>query len=204
MWIYAAQEGAGGWIYAAQSAAPSGAPVLTFPNGFATGSTTAGGEVITDTGSGTLYSLISGNATELVATVKSFGTPSTVGAAGLQNVAFSGLAPATPYFTHYVHSNGGNDSAVASSGQFTTFAAASIVTDVFRNWAGNALANLVVENVIVMALNRTVLLSLPNQSTDAQGRLTLTGAGLQVGVPVMVATWNASGTVRGIETYTPA
>lgn len=192
-------------IFAAQLPAPSAAPVLTFPNGAASGQTTAAGEVITNTASGTLYALISSNASESAATVKSFGQQSTVAAAGLQNVTFTGLAPATGYFTHYLHSSGGNDSAVVSSGQFTTFAPVAITTDVFRDWSNQApLALLVVEHTLVMRLDRTVVLSLPNQSTNAQGRLVLTGPGLVGGVPHMVANWNADGSVRALEIYTPS
>lgn len=203
-WIYATQAVGSNWVYDEQEAEPNVAPVLTFPNGFATGQTTAGAEVITNTGSGTLYTLISSNPTESAGNVTTFGTPSSVTATGLQNVSVTGLAPGTTYFAHFLHSAGVNDSVVSSSGSFTTFAQVSITTAPFRNWAGNLLALTNIENVLVTALNRSVVLSLPNRSTDAQGRLTLTGAGLQAGVPVMVATWNADGSVRGLETYTPA
>jgi hypothetical protein len=201
-WIYATQAVGSNWVYAAQEAAPSAAPVLTFPNAAATGQTTAAGEVITNTASGTLRALISGNPTELAATVKSFGVPSTVITAGLQNVAFSGLAPSTPYYVHFVHSNGGNDSAVASSGPFTTFAPVSITVDVFRDWTNpDPLALITVEHTVVMRLDRTVVLSLPNQSTNAQGRLVLTGPGLVGGVPYVVACWNADCSINGIDTF---
>jgi hypothetical protein len=202
--IYDAQTGSGGLVYDAQETAASGGPVLTNPGFGQPTTTTIQAEVSTNTASGTLYAMASANPTELAATVKSFGTPVSVSAVGLQSVTLTGLAAGTTYYVHFVHNASGLDSAVRSAGPTATLGAVSIITDVFRNWAGNAFVNTVIENVIVMALNRTVLLSLPNQSTNAQGRLVLSGAGLQAGVPVMVGTWNADGTVRGLEIYTPS
>lgn len=206
-WIFAPQASGSNWVYDGQEASPSAAPVLSFAN--ATPSTLATvlqASVVTNTAGGTLYVLASANAIEAVADVKAFGVQSSVSAAGLQNVDLTGLAPATPYWVHFVHTHEGNDSAVATiSAQATTASLVSITTDVFRDWSNQApLANLVVEHTLVMRLDRTVVLSLPNQSTNAQGRLVLTGPGLVGGVPHMVANWNADGSVRGLEIYTPS
>jgi hypothetical protein len=98
-------------------------PSLTSPSATATGATTASGSVSTDEANGTLYYLASANATELVATVKA-GSSQAVSASGVQNVTVTGLTASTSYYLHFVHRDAaGNDSAVATSAQFTTSAA---------------------------------------------------------------------------------
>lgn len=104
------------------------APVLTSPACAATGSTTASGSVSTDEGNGTLYRYASANAVESGATVKAAALTQVVSGTGSQAVSFTGLAPSTSYYAHYLHRDAaGNDSAVASSVQFTTDAAAAAV-----------------------------------------------------------------------------
>jgi hypothetical protein len=99
------------------------APTLTSPTATATGSTTASGTVSTNEGNGTLYYLVSANATELLATVKA-GSSQAVSASGVQSVSVTGLTASTAYYLHYAHTDSAaNDSGVANSAQFTTFVA---------------------------------------------------------------------------------
>lgn len=203
-WIYAPQQAGSAWLYAPQEGSGAAGPVLSAPFAAHTGPTSATGEVTTDTAGGTLYSFASPNPTESASAVKASGTPSTVAAAGRQNVSYSALSPASAYYTHYLHSVFGSDSAVASSASFITPALAVLTTDVFRNWAGNALLNQTIENTVVLSLGRTLLMSLPNQVTNSQGRLVLSGSALQVAVPVIVVSWNTDGSARACETYTPS
>jgi hypothetical protein len=96
------------------------APVLSSPTATATGPTTASGTVSTDEGNGTLYFLMSTNATELAATVKAAGSQAVAGT-GVQNVTFTGLTASTNYYAHYVHTDAAtNDSDRVSSAQITT------------------------------------------------------------------------------------
>lgn len=97
-------------------------PVLSSPTGTVASSTTASGTVTTDEGNGVLYFYASTNATESAATVKASGNTQPISSAGLKNVVFVGLTPATTYFAHYVHTDAANnDSARVSSGtSFTT------------------------------------------------------------------------------------
>lgn len=105
------------------------APTLTSPTGTKTGSTTASGTVSTDEANGTLYRLASINATETAATVKAAALTTTVSATGSQSVTFTGLAPTTTYYAHYVHTDpANNDSALVSSASFTTDAAPATAT----------------------------------------------------------------------------
>lgn len=95
-------------------------PTLTGPTATATGTTTASGTVSTNEATGTLYWIASANATESAATVKAGGSQA-VSATGTQSVSVSGLTASTSYYLHYLHRDGaGNDSAVATSAQFTT------------------------------------------------------------------------------------
>lgn len=97
------------------------APILSSPTGTATGQTTATGTVTTDEANGTLYSLVSANATESAATVKASGASQAVTATGVQNVSKTGLTQGTTYYLHYVHTDAaGNDSSRVSSASFTT------------------------------------------------------------------------------------
>lgn len=98
-------------------------PTLTGPTASATGATTASGSVSTNEANGTLYYLASANATELAATVKA-GSSQAVTAINSQPVTVTGLTASTSYYLHFVHRDAaGNDSAVATSAQFTTDAA---------------------------------------------------------------------------------
>jgi hypothetical protein len=77
--------------------------------------------VTTDEGNGTLYSLVTTNATETAATVKASGATQTITSVGSKSVTASGLTAATAYYMHFVHRDtAGNDSARVSSASFTT------------------------------------------------------------------------------------
>ena len=103
-----------------KAAADTTAPTLTSPTASATGATTASGSVTTNEANGTLYYLVSANATELAATVKA-GSSQAVTASGSQFVTVIGLTASTPYYLHFVHTDAAaNDSAVETSAQFTT------------------------------------------------------------------------------------
>ena len=103
------------------------APTLTSPSATATGATTASGSVTTNEANGTLYWLASANATELLATVKA-GSSQAVTAIGAQPVTVIWLTASTPYYLHFVHTDAAaNDSAVATSAQFTTGAETVVV-----------------------------------------------------------------------------
>ena len=98
------------------------APTLTSPTATATGATTASGSVSTTEGNGTLYYLATINASEDAATVKA-GSSQAVSASGEQPVTVTGLTASTSYYLHFVHTDAAaNDSAVSTSGQFTTAA----------------------------------------------------------------------------------
>lgn len=110
--------------------ADTAAPELTSPSATATGATTASGSVTTDEANGTLYYLASANASESVATVKA-GSSQAVTAIGAQPVTVTGLTASTPYYLHFVHADAAaNDSAVATSPQFTTDAETVVVKGV--------------------------------------------------------------------------
>lgn len=97
-------------------------PTLTSATGTATGDTTASGSVTTNEAGGTLYYVTTGNATETAAAVKA-GASQAVTAAGVQNISVTGLPSGTTLRHHYLHQDpSANDSAVLSSGTFTTTA----------------------------------------------------------------------------------
>jgi hypothetical protein len=99
------------------------APNLSSPVGTQTGQTTATATVVTDEGNGTLYYIVTQNATETAATVKA-GASKAVTATGTQSVSFSGLTAGTTYYSHFLHRDAaGNDSTVANGPGFTTAAA---------------------------------------------------------------------------------
>lgn len=114
------------------------APTLTSPSATATGTTTASGSVTTDEANGTLYYLVSANASESVATVKA-GSSQAVSASGVQNVTVTGLTASTSYYLHFVHTDAAaNDSTVSSSAQFTTSAAGDTTPPTLTGPTGTA------------------------------------------------------------------
>lgn len=107
--------------FATPAAADTTAPTLSSPTGTKTGTSTASGSVSTNEGNGTLYRMVSINPTETVAAIKAVNLTTTVTAAGVQNVTFTGLTGNTTYYTHFVHTDtAGNDSTVANSAALTT------------------------------------------------------------------------------------
>jgi len=95
--------------------------VLSLPTAAAAGATGATGTVTTDLAGGTLYWIATANASELAAVILA-GFSQPVTASGLQNVGVTGLNPASDYFIHYLHVNGGGNSNIVSSDEFTTAA----------------------------------------------------------------------------------
>lgn len=88
------------------------APVLTSATATPTGSGTASGTVTTTVNDGTLYRLISVNATETVDTVIATGLAQAVtqnGSPNVQNVTFTGLVQGTTYYAHYAQVSGFNN-----------------------------------------------------------------------------------------------
>lgn len=101
-------------------------PVLSSPTVSSITSTTATGSVTTDEGNGTLYGLVSANPTETVATIRAAAITAAVTSTGVKSLNFSGLAPSTQYYAHFVHRDtASNDSNVVNSAAFTTAAAAA-------------------------------------------------------------------------------
>ena len=102
------------------------APTLTSPGTSSVGSTTVTGDVTTDEANGTLYCLVTTNATETAATVKATGTTQTITTTGAKSINITGLTASTLYYAHFVHTDAAaNDSTVSSSASFTTAAASS-------------------------------------------------------------------------------
>lgn len=116
------------WSQAVGAVAVDGtAPQLSNPTATQTGPNTATGSVTTDEGNGTLYCLVSANATETNATVRASGIAQTVTSAGAKSFSIANLAASTLYYLHYAHRDlSNNDSTVANSGSFTTAAAATV------------------------------------------------------------------------------
>lgn len=113
-------------------------PTLTSPTGSATGSTTATIGATTDTGSGTLYgvvttSLTTPTAAQVKAGQNAAGATATfagsvaVSSSGAKAINATGLTASTTYYAHLVHNAAGGDSNVVSSTSFTTSAGASSI-----------------------------------------------------------------------------
>lgn len=98
----------------------------------------------------------------------------------------------------------GNNSTALSTTVELLSPAATITTDPFKNYAGTLLAGALLENVLVIAVaDRSVKLSLSNQTTDAStGRLSLASTDLTPDATYMVLAFNADGTVRGAKRVT--
>lgn len=80
---------------------------------------------------------------------------------------------------------------------------ATITTDPFANWVEeDPILSETIPNVMVIALDRTVVLSLADQVTDAStGRLVISDEALETGEWYMVACFDEDGTNRGIDVY---
>lgn len=100
------------------TAADTTAPILASPTVVSNGGTGANGTVSTNEANGTLYSMVTANATESAATVKT-GQTQAVSGIGTQNIVFSGLTPSATLYAHYLHRDAaGNDSAVSNTTSF--------------------------------------------------------------------------------------
>lgn len=96
-----------------------GAAVISSPTGTATGKDAASISVSTNTGSGTLYRLVSANATETAATIKT-GATSVPTATGVQGpFAVTAMTPGAGRYAHFVQTVAAVDSNVVSSTIFT-------------------------------------------------------------------------------------
>lgn len=118
------------------------APTLSSPTGTQTGSTTADLGVTTDEGNGTLYSFVSTSATPPSGTDLKAGTGAvfansqSITTTGAKTASATGLTAATAYYVHWLHSDAaGNDSAIATSAEFTTASSGGIAPD-FGHGAG--------------------------------------------------------------------
>ena len=117
--------------------APSGgdttAPILTSASVTSVGTTTATGNVTTDEGNGTLYSVVSTSATapnvaQIQAGNDHTGSaavwasgPITVSSTGAKTTSITGLTASTSYYAHFQHKDAANNnSSVVTSAQFTT------------------------------------------------------------------------------------
>lgn len=110
--------------YATPAPADNTDPILTSPTGTPTGQTTATGTVSTNEATGSLFFIASANASENEATLLAASSQS-VTLAGVQNVNFTGLAPGSTLFNHYLHRDlAGNSSLVSSSASYQTAAPA--------------------------------------------------------------------------------
>ena len=120
----------GAWEYVA--AGDTTAPTLTSPSVTAVGSTTATGNISTDEGNGTLYSVVSTSATAPNVAQIQAGNDHTGSAAvwagnqaisstGAKTTSITGLTASTAYYAHFQHKDAANNnSTVVSSAQFTT------------------------------------------------------------------------------------
>lgn len=120
---------------------------------------------------------------------------------------FTGLTAGTSYSLRVrARDAAGNVSTPALSITQSTSAAtvATITSDVFTGPFGNALQNTTIENVVVMDLNRTVVLSMTSQVTNGAGRLVISSASLVAGTTYLLPEWNADGSAAGNKAYVAA
>lgn len=69
-------------------------------------------------------------------------------------------------------------------------------------FGGAAQIGVTVQNVVIMKLDRSIVLSLANQVTDGTGCLSVSNAALVAGTVYLVSYWNADGSLRGIAKVT--
>ena len=120
----------GAWEYSAGG--DTTAPTLTSPSVTAVGTTTGTGNVTTNEGNGTLYSIVSTSATAPSAAQIQAGQNHTGASAvwsgnqsvtttGAKTFSITGLATGTGYYAHFQHKDAANNnSSVVTSTQFTT------------------------------------------------------------------------------------
>lgn len=127
-------NGSSGWAMVAfniPAGGPSG-PTLTAPTGVATGTTTATIGATTDTGSGTIYGVVTTSATAPTttqiaagqdhtgATAAASGNTGTLTTSGVKTINVTGLTASTTYRAHLYHDDASGDSAVVTSAAFIT------------------------------------------------------------------------------------
>jgi hypothetical protein len=117
-----------------------------------------------------------GGGSTTAATVNETGAPSTQG-----NTSSTGAATVTP------------------AGAPGT---ATIKTKPLAPFGGSAQISIIVPNVVIMKLDRTVVLSLANLGTDSTGCLSVNDAALVAGTTYIVAYFNVDGSLRGIAKVT--
>lgn len=122
------------------------APALSSPLGTETSDTTASLSVSTNTGSGTLYWVVttasnSPSAAQVKAGQNHLGAAATasgsqaVSSTGTKTASPSGLTASTQYWAHFMHEDvAGNQSAVSSSSSFTTAAPGFILAAPVLTW----------------------------------------------------------------------
>ena len=114
-------------------------PVLSSPTGSATGLTTADIGATTDTGSGTLYGVVTTSSTtpsasQVKAGQNASGAAATfagsvaVSSTGAKTIAATGLSSMTSYYAHLMHESAAGQSNVVTSAQFTTLGPATSYT----------------------------------------------------------------------------
>ena len=118
--------------FALVSSGDTTAPTLSSASVTSVGTTTATGNVTTNEGNGTLYSIVSTSATAPSAAQIQAGQNHTGAAAvwsgnqavsstGAKTFSITGLTASTSYYAHFQHKDSaGNNSAVVTSAQFTT------------------------------------------------------------------------------------
>lgn len=118
------------WEHVAGGGSPA---TLSSPTGAQTGTTTATAGATTDTGSGTLYAVVTTSATPPTATQVKNGQNAAgvsapaagnvaVSSTGAKTVSLTGLSPATTYYAHLAQETTGGLSNVVSSASFVTAA----------------------------------------------------------------------------------
>lgn len=179
------------------------APILTFPTGTATGSTTANGSVTTNEGNGTLYRLASTNATESAATIKAAALTTTVTATGAQAVSFTGLTPATTYYTHFVHVDAAlNESFVADAPvSFTTSGGtATLTSSALKDNTGTLHLSAPFEAFVLDATTGALVLRKTGLTSHAStGVVTFADAALTASTTYRVAWRQTTTGAQGIE-----
>ena len=127
--------------FALVSSGDTTAPTLTSPSVTAVATTTATGNVTTNEGNGTLYSVVSTSVTApSVAQIQAgqnhtgaaavWSSNQAVSSTGAKTFSITGLTVGTTYYTHFQHKDAANNnSTVVTSTQFTTTSNSSLLLD---------------------------------------------------------------------------
>lgn len=182
------------------SASDVTAPTLTSASVISVGTTTATGNISTDEGNGTLYSVVSTSATppsvaQIQAGQNASGAAAVwsgnqaVSSTGAKNFSITGLANSTSYYSYFQHKDAaGNNSTVVSSAQFTTTSPPTItITDLKDLTTGTLRANetgvtAIINNVTTGAL----VVKLTGLTSTAGGDMSISDASLAAGTQYRV------------------